>query len=113
VLANLLSNAVKFTEARSGEPGRIAVACQAAGARIRIAVADTGIGIPADQFERIFEPFVQVRAALTRTAEGTGLGLAISRDLARGMGGELTVESSPGVGSTFTLTLPRSRAPGA
>ena len=67
---------------------------------------DTGIGIPPDQLGRIFEPFVQVRADLTRTAEGTGLGLAISRDLARGMGGDLTAESEPGVGSTFTLTLP-------
>ncbi len=67
---------------------------------------DTGIGIPPDQLDRIFEPFVQVRADLTRTAEGTGLGLAISRDLARGMGGDLTAESTPGVGSTFTLTLP-------
>jgi signal transduction histidine kinase len=69
-------------------------------------VRDTGIGIPPDQLGRIFEPFVQVRADLTRTAEGTGLGLAISRDLARGMGGDLTAESEPGVGSTFTLTLP-------
>jgi signal transduction histidine kinase len=73
-----------------------------------VRVRDTGIGIPADQRERIFEPFVQVRADLTRTAEGTGLGLAISRDLARGMGGDLAVESAVGAGSTFTLTLPRA-----
>ncbi len=75
---------------------------------MRIRVSDTGRGIAADQLERIFEPFVQVRADLTRTAEGTGLGLAISRDLARGMGGELVAESAPGVGSTFSLTLPRA-----
>ncbi len=102
VLVNLLSNAVKFTE----PGGRIDLSCVDAGARVHIAVQDTGIGIAADQRERIFDPFVQVRAELTRTAEGTGLGLAISRDLARGMGGELAVESTPGVGSTFTLTLP-------
>ena len=71
-------------------------------------VRDTGLGIAVDQLERIFEPFVQVRADLTRTTEGTGLGLAISRDLARGMGGDLTVESTLGEGSTFTLTLPRA-----
>ena len=103
VLVNLLSNAVKFTE--SG--GRITVACAADGARVRIAVQDTGAGIAADQLGRIFEPFVQVRADLTRPHEGAGLGLAISRDLARGMGGELTVESTLGQGSTFTLTLPQ------
>ena len=102
VLVNLLSNAVKFT----GTGGRVELACAEDGDRIRLAVRDTGIGIAAAQQERIFEPFVQVRAELTRTAEGTGLGLAISRDLARGMGGDLTAESTPGVGSTFTLTLP-------
>ncbi|MET0398011.1 MAG: GAF domain-containing sensor histidine kinase [Longimicrobiaceae bacterium] len=102
VLVNLLSNAVKFT----ARGGRIDLACSASGDRVQVQVRDTGIGIPPDQLDGIFEPFVQVRADLTRTAEGTGLGLAISRDLARGMGGDLTAESTPGVGSTFTLTLP-------
>jgi signal transduction histidine kinase len=74
---------------------------------VGVTVRDTGIGIAADQLERIFDPFVQVRSELTRTAEGTGLGLAISRDLARGMGGDLTAESEPRVGSVFTLVLPR------
>jgi PAS domain S-box-containing protein len=108
VLVNLLSNAVKFTDARGGRPGRIELACVADGARVAVRVHDTGIGIPADKLAAIFDPFVQVRADLTRTAEGTGLGLAISRDLARGMGGDLTAESTLGVGSTFTLTLPRA-----
>ena len=71
-------------------------------------VEDTGIGIAADQIEKIFEPFVQVDRRLNRPMEGTGLGLAISRELARGMGGELTVESRLGEGSTFTLSLPRA-----
>jgi len=70
-------------------------------------VADTGVGIPQDRLERIFEPFVQVDARLTRTEGGVGLGLAISRDLARAMGGDLTVVSAEGEGSTFTLRLPR------
>jgi signal transduction histidine kinase len=104
ILLNLLSNAVKFTD----RGGRVEVACAAAEGRVQVLVRDTGIGIAADQLERIFEPFVQVRADLTRTAEGTGLGLAISRDLARGMGGDLTAESTVGAGSTFTLTLPRA-----
>ncbi len=73
---------------------------------VAIHVHDTGVGIPADKLEAIFEPFVQVRADLTRPHEGTGLGLAISRDLARGMGGDLAVESEVGAGSTFTLVLP-------
>ena len=102
ILVSLLSNPVKFTDAG----GWIEVSGAAADATVVVCVRDTGIGVPADQLARIFEPFVQVRADLTRTADGTGLGLAISRDLARGMGGDLTVESTPGVGSTFTLTLP-------
>ena len=102
VLLNLLSNAVKFT----APGGRVDVLCgRAANGRVTIAVRDTGVGIAADHVERVFEPFVQVDAALTRQQEGTGLGLAISRDLARGMGGDLTVESEVGVGSTFVLTL--------
>jgi signal transduction histidine kinase len=107
VLVNLLSNAIKFTNARDGLPGRVEVTCEPGpDGRVRVRVRDTGIGIAADKLAMIFEPFVQVRGDLTRTAEGAGLGLAISRDLARGMGGDLTVESTPGVGSTFTLALP-------
>jgi signal transduction histidine kinase len=103
ILVNLLSNAVKFTD----RGGRIMLGCEALGDRIAILVRDTGIGIAPAQRERIFDPFVQVRADLTRTADGTGLGLAISRDLAGGMGGDLSVESEDGHGSTFTLVLPR------
>ena len=105
VMLNLLSNAVKFTE-----PGGEVVLDHAAdGGRLLLRVRDTGIGVPTAELERIFEPFVQVDGRLTRTQDGAGLGLAISRDLARGMGGDLTVESEPGRGSTFTLVLPRGR----
>jgi signal transduction histidine kinase len=115
ILLNLLGNAIKFTNAQDGAPGRIEVACaqedggdgDPAGGRMRLHVRDTGVGIAAEELERIFEPFVQADQRLTRLHAGVGLGLAISRDLARGMGGDLTVESTPGVGSTFTLTLPR------
>jgi signal transduction histidine kinase len=105
ILLNLLSNAVKFTDAG----GRVAIACEIdPGADVgRVRVRDTGRGIPPDQLERIFEPFVQVdRHRTLSSQQGVGLGLAISRELARGMGGDLTVESTPGQGSTFTLTLP-------
>jgi PAS domain S-box-containing protein len=102
VLVNLLFNAVKFT----GAGGRIEISCRSADGHVDIAIADTGIGIPAQKLATIFDPFVQVRADLTRPHEGTGLGLAISRDLARGMDGDLTAESTPGVGSTLTLRLP-------
>lgn len=104
IVLNLVSNAVKFTD--SG--GTIALSC-ADGAKDRVVliVRDTGSGIPADKIEAIFEPFVQVGRTLTSVREGAGLGLAISRDLARAMGGDITVESEVGVGSKFSLTLPR------
>ncbi len=106
VLLNLLTNAIKFTR----EGGRITVSCAAAAGTVRLSVADTGIGIPAEKLDSIFEPFVQVGRSLSSAHEGTGLGLAISRDLARGMGGDLAVISRPGAGSTFTLTLPIAAA---
>jgi hypothetical protein len=84
---------------------------------LELRVADSGIGIPGDKLEAVFQPFVQVDVARIRTTEGSGLGLAISRDLARGMGGDLAVRSILGQGSTFTLRLarpssgPRARSP--
>jgi PAS domain S-box-containing protein len=102
IVVNLLSNAVKFTE----QHGAIEISCRADRDRVVVRVHDTGIGIPADKLDAIFAPFVQVHAGSTRRHDGTGLGLAISRDLARGMGGDLTVESALGTGSTFTLSLP-------
>ena len=105
ILLNLLSNAIKFTNAG----GRIRVNCEADETMVRIRVHDTGIGIPVDKLETIFEPFVQLHRDLTTTHEGTGLGLAISRDLARAMGGDLTVDSVSGEGAVFMLRLPRAR----
>ncbi|HEV7591342.1 MAG TPA: ATP-binding protein [Longimicrobium sp.] len=95
----------------SSSPTRAAscgVACDARPDVVAILVADTGVGIAADKLATGFEPFVQVDQRLTRPHEGVELGLAISRDLARGMGGDLVAESTPGAGSTFTLTLPAS-----
>jgi signal transduction histidine kinase len=109
VLLNLLSNAAKFTP--TGGCITVEADPTPAGAeRVAIRVKDTGVGIAADKLQSIFEPFVQLGRGLKNTQEGTGLGLAISRELARGMNGELVAESEPGVGSTFTLTLPTSRA---
>jgi signal transduction histidine kinase len=104
VLLNLLSNAVKFTK----PGGSITVECESHGQTVDVHVIDTGVGVAPDALASIFEPFVQVRPDYTTPNEGTGLGLAISRDLARAMHGEIAVESTVGVGSTFTLTLPRS-----
>jgi PAS domain S-box-containing protein len=104
VVLNLLSNAVKFTPAG----GRVTVGYGARDAGVAITVADTGPGIPPSQQVAIFEPFVQLGRTLTSGHEGTGLGLAISRDLARAMGGNVTVESVPGQGATFTFVLPRA-----
>src|SRR3954464_4091727 len=104
ILINLLSNAIKFTP----EGGHISLECEEDDKMIYIGVADDGTGIPPDQLGAIFEPFVQVNRDYASTHEGTGLGLAISRDLARRMGGDLTVESEMGKGSRFTLSLPRA-----
>ena len=104
VLINLLSNAVKFTPAG----GEIRLACEADDQWVHTHVADSGVGIPPERLDAIFEPLVQVDRGLTSRQEGTGLGLAISRDLARHRGGELTAASTVGSGSTFTLTLPRA-----
>ena len=104
ILLNLLTNAVKFTLAG----GRVTVAAGAGAepaATVCLHVRDTGVGIPADKLVSVFEPFVQVGRGHS-PGEGVGLGLSISRHLARGMGGDLTVASTPGVGSVFTLTLP-------
>ncbi|MBC7791900.1 MAG: HAMP domain-containing histidine kinase, partial [Anaerolineae bacterium] len=102
ILLNLLSNAVKFTDR-----GEITMSVDASLRSVSFTVADTGIGIPPEKLDSVFEPFVQIDPNLTRTSQGVGLGLAISRDLARRMGGDLHVESQLGVGSTFELTLPR------
>jgi signal transduction histidine kinase len=104
ILLNLLSNAVKFTPAG----GRVWVESEEIAApsrRVHVRVLDTGQGIPENKLEAIFEPFTQVDSSHSRGGQGTGLGLAISRDLARGMGGDLSATSEPGRGSVFTLAL--------
>ena len=104
IIINLVSNAVKFTP----PAGSIALDCEAEDGTVRLFVRDTGIGIPKEKLQAVFEPFVQLDRSLTNVGEGSGLGLSISRDLARGMGGDLVAESTVGVGSTFTLSLPRA-----
>ncbi len=101
IVLNLLSNAAKFTER-----GTIRLKAHAADGSVTIAVADTGMGIPGDKLGLIFEEFEQADASIKRAHGGTGLGLAIAQRLARLMGGDIGVESAPGSGSTFTLTLP-------
>ena len=108
ILLNLMSNAIKFTPLG----GAITVGCNVRDDGVAVWVDDTGIGIADEDQTRVFAPFVQIDRRLNAPGEGTGLGLSISRDLARGMGGDLTVESTLGKGSTFTLTLPRSAAVG-
>ena len=109
IVLNLLSNAVKFTPA--GGQITVAAGLHEPSGQIEIRVRDTGIGIPRDKIESIFEPFVQLDGGLTRKNQGTGLGLAISRDLARAMHGDLIVSSEEGKGAEFVLTLPRGELP--
>ncbi|MDP1823978.1 MAG: ABC transporter substrate-binding protein [Archangium sp.] len=101
VLTNLLSNAVKFTEA-----GGVSVRVEAKDGTLSISVTDTGVGLSPAQQARLFEPFTQVDESVTRRHGGAGLGLALSRQLARLMGGDLTLQSATGQGSTFTCTVP-------
>jgi PAS domain S-box-containing protein len=104
ILVNLLSNAIKFTP----HGGSVYLECEKADGVVLMRVRDSGVGIPPEKLQAIFEPFVQLDRNLTNVTEGSGLGLAISRDLARGMGGDLSAESALGCGSTFTLRLPRA-----
>jgi len=106
ILVNLLSNAVKFTA-----EGSVTVSARRQDGTLALAVTDTGIGIPADKIELIFEEFRQVESSAVRTYGGTGLGLTISRRLARLLGGDLIVQSTVGVGSTFTVTIPLGSSP--
>ena len=101
ILINLLGNAVKFTQ-----QGSVVMEVSTTAIAITISVRDTGSGISPPDLQRIFEPFVQARGNLSRAHEGTGLGLSVSRQLAQLLGGDITVQSTPGVGSTFNVTLP-------
>jgi signal transduction histidine kinase len=107
ILVNLVMNAVKYTPPSGGT---ITLTCAVVGDTVLAHVTDTGPGIPREKLETIFEPFVQLTSGLNDRRGGVGLGLAISRDLARAMEGDLTVESTVGVGSRFTLSLPLARS---
>jgi ammonium transporter len=107
ILLNLLSNAIKYTD-----DGSITVRAQAVDGRLRVGVSDTGVGIPPDELNKVFDEFHRADSASARRRRGTGLGLTISRRLARNLGGDVTVESKLGAGSTFTLDLPLSLTSG-
>ncbi len=102
ILLNFVTNAIKFTAPQ----GHIRVGAEQLGDSVRIWVSDTGIGIPADQIARVFEPFFQVESGSTRRYAGIGLGLAIAHDIARAMEGEILLESQIGQGSTVSVVLP-------
>lgn len=106
ILLNLLSNAVKFTQRGEVELSVEEESAMADETRLAFSVRDTGIGIAPEDQARIFSPFTQVDASITRQHGGTGLGLAISSDLVRGMGGEISLRSQMGIGSTFRFSLP-------
>jgi signal transduction histidine kinase/AmiR/NasT family two-component response regulator len=104
IVANLISNALKFTEA-----GSVSLSATYGEGVLRLSVADTGLGIPADKLDQLFSRFFQADQSTTRRFGGTGLGLAICRDLAGLMGGDIEVRSEFGAGSTFTANLPLAR----
>ena len=106
ILRNLVSNAIKFTE-----KGEIRVCALVQDDLIQFIVSDTGIGIPEDMLEAVFQPYIQVDTALQQKHRGTGLGLSISKDLAEALGGTLSCASKEGQGSVFTLTLPLTYKP--
>ena len=106
VLVNLTTNAVKFT----GQGGQVTLTCRAADDDVVFDISDTGAGIPADQLRAIFEPYVQLPTTLLDSHGGSGLGLAISHEFATAMHGDLSVSSTLGLGSTFTLRLKRYSA---
>src|SRR5262249_10130920 len=101
ILLNLVSNAIKYTD-----EGTIEVRATLDDTRARLRISDTGIGVAPDDVERIFDEFYRVDSRSAQPRSGTGLGLTISRRLARALGGDVTVESRLGAGSTFTLELP-------
>ncbi len=101
MLVNLLSNGIKFTDR-----GEVRVGLSVRSGTLEVSIADTGVGIPAENIEEVFEPFWQAEQTATRKTGGTGLGLSVTRKLARLLGGDVTVASRVGVGTTFLLTLP-------
>jgi two-component system cell cycle sensor histidine kinase PleC len=103
ILLNLISNAVKFTP----EGGRVTLSASASGDMVRVAIADTGIGIPRDQINQLGRPFVQVANQFTKTHRGSGLGLAIARSLIELHGGRMEIASTPGHGTTVSFDLPK------
>jgi signal transduction histidine kinase len=108
ILVNLLTNAVKFTD-----HGSVTLSARAEADDVVFTVTDTGIGIPPSHLEHVFDAFWQVEQAASRRVGGTGLGLSVTRRLARLLGGDVSVASSPGQGSTFAVRLPRASRPAA
>ncbi|MCR8827871.1 sensor histidine kinase [Pseudosulfitobacter koreensis] len=106
ILINLMGNAIKFTDS-----GKVAVVVTETEDKVHIDVSDTGAGIEPGELEKIFEAFHQADLTLSRSAAGTGLGLSVAKELARLEGGTIRVRSEVGVGSTFTLSLPRETPP--
>jgi signal transduction histidine kinase len=101
MLVNILSNGIKFTE-----KGEVRLGCSVHGDTLEVRIADTGVGIAAENIEDVFEPFWQAEQVVTRKTSGTGLGLSVTRKLARLLGGDVTCASRIGAGTTFLLTLP-------